>query len=226
MREFLCGRNTVIEAIKNELPIESIITTRKGEIQNLASSSNFSIKESTRTEMDKMTKENHQGFIAIIKPYNYYDLDTVFKDKPSKILILDHIQDPHNLGAIIRSANAAGVFHIIIPKNRAASISLSSLKVASGGHVGIKVIKVNSLIDAISKLKQKSFWIYSSTLENANPIDEVVFNYPLAIIVGNEQKGVSRTLIKHSDDRIYIPMKGNVESLNVSVAAGIMLFKI
>lgn len=224
MREFICGKNSVQDALDNNLPIKVIYTSRKNELNNIQGRN---VQVVDKRSLDKMTSENHQGFIAELKEFNYFSFDEILKDKPEKILIIDHVQDPRNLGAILRSANAAGVKHIVIPKDRAAKVTPSALKVSSGGYVGIKVIRVNSLIDVITKLKKNSFWIYASALdEKASELNETTFNYPMALVVGNEEKGVSNTILKHSDQKVYINMKGTVQSLNVSVAAGIFLFKI
>lgn len=223
MAEFICGRNSVQDAIDNNMPLKVIYTTRKNEIKNATKEN---VKVVDKAFLDKLTRENHQGFIAELKEFNYFDLQEVFNDKPEKILILDHIEDPRNLGAILRSANAAGVKHIIIPKDRAAKVTASALKVSSGGYVGMKVIRVPSIIDAILKLKKNNFWVYASALDpEATELNQTTFNYPMAMVVGNEGKGVSNTTLKHADAKVYIEMRGTVQSLNVSVAAGIILFK-
>lgn len=223
MGEFICGKNSVQDAIDNKMPLKVIYTTRKNEIKNATKEN---VKVVDKVFLDRLSRENHQGFIAELKEFNYFDLQEVFKDKPEKILILDHIQDPRNLGAILRSANAAGVKHIIIPKDRAAKITASALKVSSGGYVGVKVIRVPSIIDAILKLKKNNFWVYASALDpEATELNQTTFNYPMAMVVGNEGKGVSNTTLKHADAKVYINMKGTVQSLNVSVATGIILFK-
>lgn len=224
MSKYICGKNSVLEAIENGLPIKKIYISPN---VKLTGKYDFKIEIISFGELDRMAKANHQGFVAELKEFNYYNIDEIIKDKPEKVLILDHIQDPHNFGAIIRTANASGVKHIIIPKDRAVKVTPTVLKVASGGQVGIKIIRVDSLYPSLIKLKDNGFWIYSTALdENATDANDTSFNYPMALIVGNEQKGVNKTLLKISDQKIYIKMKGTVQSLNVSVAAGIMLFKI
>lgn len=221
MRELLCGKNTILDAIENKMPIKVIYTTRPNELKT-----DLDVRVVDRQFLDKLTRENHQGFVAELGEFNYYDLNEIFKDKPEKVLILDHVQDPRNLGAIMRSVNAFGVKHIIIPKDRAAMVTPAALKVSSGGYVGLKIIRVTSLIDAVEKMKDNSFWVYATALEGATDIKKTTFNYPLAMIMGNEEKGVSNTLLKHSDGKVYIDMNGTVQSLNVSVATGIVLFSI
>lgn len=221
MRELICGKNSVKAAITNKLAIKVIYTTKPHE---LIVEKTIDIKHVDKNFLDNLTRENHQGFIAELKQFNYYDFEVIKRDKPQKILILDHIQDPRNLGAIIRSANAFGFKHIILPRARAAKLTLSALKVASGGFVDLKIIRVNSLSDIITKLKKQDFWIYASALVDAINLKTIQINYPVAMIVGNEAKGISRTLLKQADQKIYIPMQGNVESLNVAVAASILMF--
>lgn len=224
MSKYICGKNSVLEALENNLPIRKIFISPK---VKLHSSNGIDVEVKSFSELDKMVSANHQGYVAELKEFNYYNIDEIIKDKPEKVLVLDHIQDPHNFGAIIRTANASGVKHIIIPRDRAVKITPTVLKIASGGQVGIKIIRVDSLYPSLTKLKEHGFWIYATALdETATDANDTTFNYPLALIMGNEQKGVNKTLLKLSDQKVYINMKGTVQSLNVSVAAGIMLFKI
>ena len=225
MSQFICGKNSVLEAIKNEIPIEKMYVINNKTKANF--SYNFPVIVKSAHDLDKLVKANHQGYVLKLKEFNYYNIDEIFKDKPNKILVLDHIQDPHNFGAIIRTANASGIKHIIIPKNRAVKITPTVLKVASGGQIGIKIIRVDSIYSQLQKMKNNGFWIYCTSIDK-NSIDyqKASYNYPMVLIVGNESKGVNKTLLKMSDQNIYIDMKGTVQSLNVSVATGIMLFKI
>ncbi len=162
-----------------------------------------------------------------LKDFNYYEIDIIKKDNPKTVLILDHIQDPHNFGAILRTANAAGIKHIIIPKDRSAEVTSTVLKVSSGGFVGVKTIKVSNIVASINKLKSWGFWIYSSLLDqNAVPYNKVEYNEHCALVVGNEEKGISKPIINATDVKVYIPQFGTVQSMNVSVATGILLFEL
>lgn len=223
MRKLICGKNSVRDAVESGLPILSIHSVFKPDFEM---KENIPVFLKTRKELDKMTELNHQGIIAEIESMNYYSVDELLNDNPSKVLILDHIQDPHNFGAIIRTANAAGVKHIIIPKDRAAQLTDTVMKISSGGFVGMKVIKVSSLSSTITKLKERGFWVYTTAIENGSDINKVSFNFPMVLIVGNEGKGVSKPLLKMSDQNVYIKMDGTVQSMNVSVATGVALFKI
>lgn len=225
MIALICGRNSVLEAIENDVPLKVIYTTGKVDFKV---GKEVEIRKISKPDLDKLAGfANHQGIAAEMKEINYFDMSVLEKDSPAKVLVLDHIQDPHNLGAILRSANASGVKHLIIPRDRAAKVTPTVLKVASGGLVGTKIIRVNSLLEAVKWLKDKQYWIYASALaEKSKPINQVVFNENMAIIVGNEKTGVSSTLLKLADEKFFIPMKGTVQSLNVSVATGIILFSI
>lgn len=226
MTKYICGRNSVLEAIENNLPIKRVIISEKMKNKNFENLG-IKIEYMPLHKIDKLISANHQGYVAELKEFNYFNIDEIYKDKPEKVLVLDHIQDPYNFGAIIRTANASGIKHIIIPKDRSVSITPTVLKVASGGQVGIKIIRVDSLQSTLKKMKDNQFWIYATALdETAIEANDATFNYPMALIVGNEHKGVNKTLLKLSDQKIYINMKGTVQSLNVSVATGIMLFKI
>ncbi|WP_215737866.1 23S rRNA (guanosine(2251)-2'-O)-methyltransferase RlmB [Mesomycoplasma hyorhinis] len=224
MVKYICGKNSLLDAIKNNVPIKKIYLTKIVPNLNL---NTYQVHIVEKSFLDKLAKGiNHQGFVAEIENVKYFPVESIFKDNPKRILVLDHIQDNHNLGAIIRSANAAGIKHIILPKDNCAKINDSVIRISSGGFVGIKFILVNSLLATFEKLKKHNFWIYASALsKTAKSLDQIVFNQPSAIVLGSEAKGISKSLLNQSDEIFYIPMQGTVQSLNVSVAAGIILFK-
>ncbi|VEU62881.1 rRNA methylase [Mycoplasmopsis bovirhinis] len=225
MRELIvCGKNSVLDAIQNKMKISKIFISNKENLK-LFSDINLNIEVKDQSFLNKLTQDNHQGFIAILDSLNYRDLEFLIKHKPKIVLVLDKIQDPHNLGAIIRSANAAGVKDVILPKENAASINSTALKVASGGFVGINFYRVNSLSATITKLKKAGYWSYASALDkSATPHTKTIYNSPTIIVVGNEGEGVSKSVLSVCDSKIYIDQKGTVQSLNVSVATGILLF--
>jgi spoU class tRNA/rRNA methyltransferase len=153
MTKYIYGKNSVLDALKANYPIKKIYLLKGHDIKL-----NFkNVEYLTNFELNKLINGNHQGYIAEIEEYKYYDLGSIFKDKAKFVLMLDHIQDPQNLGAIIRSANAFSVKHIIIPKDRSASITPTVLKISSGGFNNIKIIKVASLFDSINQLKKNGF---------------------------------------------------------------------
>ncbi len=221
MIKLICGKNTVLDAMENKMDINTVYLLQEQNNIN----PEIKVKIITKEEMNKMTPLNHQGFVAILNEFKYYDIDSIFQDRPEMVLILDHLEDPQNFGSILRTANASGVKHIIIPNIRSVDVNETVAKVSSGGIVGLKIIKVNSIQATIKKLKKEHFWIYATSLgEGASEYNKENYNFPLAIIVGNEGKGISKPLLKEADQSVFIGMEGTVQSLNVSVATGIILF--
>ena len=175
--------------------------------------------------------ENPQGVIAIVPPFNYCEVDDILNEAKSKneapfILILDGIEDPHNLGAIIRTAETAGVHGIIIPKRRACSVNSTVYKVASGAVEHVKIARVNNLNDEIKYLKSKDVWIYGTAIEATTYYYEENLKGAVALVIGNEGEGISRLVRENCDILLKIPMKGHITSLNASVSAGIVMYEV
>ena len=147
-------------------------------------------------------------------------------EAPPLILILDEIQDPHNVGAILRSAECSGVNGVILTKHNSATITSTVTKTSAGATEHLKICQVNNLSQTIDELKEKGFWIVGSSLENAKNYTEVDYKIPIALIVGNEEKGIRKLTASKCDFLVKIPMSGKIQSLNVSVATGILLFEI
>ncbi|WP_129623257.1 23S rRNA (guanosine(2251)-2'-O)-methyltransferase RlmB [Mycoplasmopsis columbinasalis] len=226
---YVCGKNSVADALANRFPLEKIVLQKGTKFSNeqIFQSAKVPIEIKEKGFFEVFNNENHQGIVAFLKDFPIYELNVIFKDKPNCVLVLDHIQDPHNFGAIIRTANAFGIKHIIFPKEKAASITPTVLKIASGGFANIKFIKVSSISATLTKLKKEHFWIYVSALEqNAASFDEIQYNYPAALVLGSEGDGVSLPTLRTADQIVYIPQKGTVQSLNVSVAAGLLIHSI
>ncbi len=172
--------------------------------------------------LNKMTKENHQGIVLEIEDFHYSELEEIMDG--SFLLILDHLEDPHNLGAIIRSAEAAGVTGIILPKDRSVSVTDTVIKTSAGAINNVKIVKVTNLVDTIKKLQKENFFIYGADMEGCD-LRETTFADKKVLVIGNEGKGISPIIEKNCDEIISIPMKGQVNSLNASVAAAILIFK-
>ena len=172
--------------------------------------------------LNKMTKENHQGIVLEIEDFYYSELEEIMDG--SFLLILDHLEDPHNLGAIIRSAEAAGVTGIILPKDRSVSVTDTVIKTSAGAINNVKIVKVTNLVDTIKKLQKENFFIYGADMEGCD-LRETTFADKKVLVIGNEGKGISPIIEKNCDEIISIPMKGQVNSLNASVAAAILIFK-
>ena len=235
-KEVIAGRNAILEAIKSGREINKILFQEgieKGRLKSIfaiANEKKIVCQEVPKRKLDNTTTERHQGVIAFVAPYNYFELDEVLNkldiNKSTTLLILDHIEDPHNLGAIIRTAEASGVKGIIIPKRRAAVVSQTAVKASAGAIEHIPVIRVSSLTDAIKKLKEKGFWIAGTTLaERSEEYTKIAKDVPLAIVIGNEGEGMSKVVTKKCDFLYHLPMLGKIQSLNASVAAGIIMYE-
>ena len=172
--------------------------------------------------LNKIKKKNHQGVVIEREEYQYFSLNDIKNEE--FLLILDHLEDPHNFGAIIRTAEAAGVKSIIIPKDRSVSVNDTVIKTSVGTTANVKIIKVTNLVDTIKKLQQQGYFIYGTDMLGKD-CREVDFSGKKVLIIGNEGKGMSSLVRTHCDEMIKIPMNGEVNSLNASVAAGILLFK-
>ena len=230
------GRNAVLELLESGKDINKIYITKgekKGSINKIISLANekrIVIVEKDKNQMDLMAgTENYQGVIAIVPPYEYVDIESILnvskeKNKDPFILILDGIEDTHNLGAIIRTAESAGVDGIIIPKRRAASVNSTVSKVACGALEYMKIARVNNINDAIKKLKDNGVWICGTTLDAENYYYNQDLTGPLAIVIGNEANGISNLVKNNCDFLVKIPMIGNTQSLNASVSTGIIIY--
>lgn len=232
------GRNSVLELLESGKDINKIFI-EKGEkhgsinkIIGIAKDRKIVIVEVDRNKLNQMAQtENPQGVIAIVPPFNYCEVDDILNEAKSKneapfILILDGIEDPHNLGAIIRTAETAGVHGIIIPKRRACSVNSTVYKVASGAVEHVKIARVNNLNDEIKYLKSKDVWIYGTAIEATKYYYEENLKGAVALVIGNEGEGISRLVRENCDILLKIPMKGHITSLNASVSSGIVMYEV
>lgn len=221
------GKNSCYEYLKNKKKVDSLyldmdFSDKKliSLIENLKLEPHFV----TKYQLDQLAKENHQGIIIDVGEYEYSDLDEIIKDN-GLIVILDHLEDTHNFGAIIRTCVAAGVDGIIIPKDRSVSVNSTVMKTSSGTAVNMKICMVTNLNQTINYLKDKGYWIYSADM-NGEVYTDVKYDGSVALVIGNEGKGVSELVRKSSDYVISIPMSEKCESLNASVTAGIIVYEI
>ena len=217
------GKNVFNELDKNK--IKKIYLSKKfnnEEIFNVIKNNNLKYIVTDIRIMDKMAK-NHQGIIAEIYDYNYGSLNDIKSDR--LVLILDHLEDPHNFGAIIRTCEARGVKNIIIPKDRSVTVNETVMKTSSGALNHVNIIMVNNLVQAINVLKKSGFFIYAADMDGSN-YQDVSYSDKVCLVIGSEGFGLSKLVKQNCDVIIKIPMKGKVNSLNASVAAGILLFEI
>lgn len=232
------GRNSVIELLKSGKDINKLFVQRGEkhgsilEIIRLAKNNKVIITEIDKTKLDKMSQtHNHQGVIAIIPPYEYCEVDDILENAKQKnedpfILILDQIEDPHNLGSIIRTAECSGVHGIIIPKRRAAQVNSTVNKTSAGAAEYVKIARVNNLNETINYLKEKNIWIYGTDAQGSSYYDEQDYKGGIGIVIGSEGFGMSRLVRENCDFLIKIPMKGKINSLNASVSAAIVMYEV
>ena len=225
------GRNVAERIFKDEKLLKKV---RKLEIEEkyylkiknlLGEFPKSKIKLARKSEIDNLTKDNHQGIIIDMEDYQYTPLNKILNREDDKILLLDHILDPHNFGAIIRTAVAAGVNAIIIPNDRQVLVNSTVVKTSVGAVFDIDIVLVTNLNNTIKILKDNGFWIYG-TVMNGEDYTKVDYSGKTAIIIGNEEKGISKLVKENCDFLITIPISPKIDSLNASVAAGILIYEV
>lgn len=231
------GRNPIIEALKNNRPIEKIMVnkaSKEGSIKKIlamAKENKVIIQEVDRHKLDEMSESHaHQGVIAITSNYRYYDLDEILEIPRQKgedpfFIILDGITDPHNLGSIIRTADAVGAHAVIIPKRRSVQITPIVAKASAGAVEYLPVCKVTNIVNTIKTLKENGLWIAAVDMDGQTFYQQNLGG-PLGLVVGSEGEGISRLVKQNCDFTVSMPMSGNVTSLNASVAGGILLYEV
>ncbi len=237
-QDFIFGKNSVIGALQNyKGRINKILISKNvnvdvkiKEITELAKQNKVAFQFVPKEKLQKYKDVNHQGVIAFVAPIEYKTLDTLFDTKDGeykKVVILDGIEDSHNIGAIIRTAVCAGFDAIVLPQHRGALINSTAEKTSAGAVNNINIIKVNSLTDAVKKLKDNNYWVIAADAQGKDNYFEVDYTgMNLALVMGAEHAGVSKTLLKQSDFVVKIPMFNEFNSLNVSVSTGILIYEI
>ncbi|GFI04120.1 MAG: 23S rRNA (guanosine(2251)-2'-O)-methyltransferase RlmB [Lachnospiraceae bacterium] len=231
------GRNAVIEAFRSGRPIDKVYIQdgcQDGPILTIkreARKKDVLIKYAAKERLDQMSETGkHQGVIACAAAYEYAEIDDLFKlaqqkDEPPFFILLDNIEDPHNLGAIIRTANLAGAHGVIIPKNRAAGLTAVVARTSAGALNYTPVVKVTNLAKTIEELKEKGLWFVCADMDGTRMYD-LDLKGPIGLVIGSEGEGVGRLVKEKCDLTAAIPMKGDIDSLNASVAAGVLAYEI
>ena len=231
------GRNSVLELLESGKDINKIYVTRGekhgsiNKILGIAKERRIIVVEKDKRQMDEMAQEdNYQGVIAIVPPFEYVEIQDILQNAAEKnedpfVLILDGIEDPHNLGSIIRTAETAGVHGIIIPKRRAVSVNSTVNKASAGAVEHMKIARVTNITDAIDELKRVRLWICGTDINAEKYYYNQDLTGPLGIVIGNEGKGISEKVKKNCDFNVKIPMKGKITSLNASVSTGIIVYE-
>lgn len=228
---YVYGRNVAKELLKNKKVIKKAYLMngfKEDEILNLLNVNNICIEYLDKRQLDKLENGNHQGIILQIEDYKYLNLNDMLNGLPENpfIVILDHLEDPHNFGAIIRTCEAAGVHYIVIPKDRSVSINSTVMKTSVGALDNVKIVMATNLNACINELKKNGVWIVGTDMENSSCYDEIDYRTPTALVIGSEGFGMSNLVKKNCDFIAKIPMNGKINSLNASVAAGIMIYEV
>lgn len=235
--DFVFGRHAVVEALQtpdrvNRVFIQEGTSGRDAaKVIELAREKGIQVQTVPKTKIEDLVGNAvHQGLVASIAAYEYADLEDVFKKAKEKgedpfIVILDGVEDPHNLGSILRTADATGVHGIIIPKRRSASLTATVAKASTGAIEHVPVVRVTNLTQTIEQLKARGIWVFGTDM-NGTDYRKWNTSGPLAIVMGNEGKGVSRIVKESVDEMVTIPMVGHVQSLNASVASALMMYEV
>lgn len=236
--DLIIGRNAAMEAVKGDRTIEAIYIS-KGQIEGsinaiikIAKEKKLVIKEVDRKKLDSMSNGAvHQGVIVRVTPYKYSEVSDILNYANSKgedpfIVVLDEIEDPHNLGSIVRTAELCGVHGIIIPKRRNVGVTSTVYKSSVGAIEHMRIAKVTNINKTLDELKKEGIWVYGADIEGTEYSYEVDFSGPCALIIGSEGRGISKLTLKKCDKLIKIPMVGKINSLNASVAGGIMMYEV
>lgn len=226
---YIYGKNVARETLENNKKVLKAFICKDFSDKNIVSmlqKRNISIEILTKNEIDKLASGNNQGIILSVPDYEYCKLDDLLVNDKPFIVILDHLEDPHNFGAIIRTCEAAGVDGIIIPKDRSVSVNSTVMKTSAGALNNMKICMVTNLNRTIDELKEKGIWIVGTDMTDSVSYNSLDYDMPVAVIIGSEGFGISRLVREKCDYVVNIPMKGKVNSLNASVAAGILIYKV
>ncbi|OIJ17120.1 23S rRNA (guanosine(2251)-2'-O)-methyltransferase RlmB [Anaerobacillus alkalilacustris] len=236
--EFIIGRNPVLEAIRSGHPINKIWIgegSQKGQVNqviDLAKENGIQYQFVPKKKIESLVdSENHQGVVASVAAYEYAQLEDLFQKAKEKgedpfFLILDEIEDPHNLGSILRTADASGAHGVIIPKRRAVGLTATVAKASTGAIEYVPVVRVTNLARTMDELKKRGLWFAGTDAKGDTDFRQASFDLPIGLVIGSEGKGMSRLVKEKCDFLLSIPMQGKVTSLNASVAASLLMYEV
>ncbi|AST05834.1 23S rRNA (guanosine(2251)-2'-O)-methyltransferase RlmB [Anoxybacillus flavithermus] len=235
--DLIIGKNPVLEALKSGREMNKIWIaegSQRGQMQSiiqLAKEMGITVQYVPKKKMDQLSDGNHQGVIAQVAAYRYYDIDDLFKKAEGQgeapfFIILDELEDPHNLGSIMRTADAVGAHGIIIPKRRSVSLTATVAKASTGAIEYVPVARVTNLARTVDELKERGVWIFGTDAKGTQDYRQLDGVIPLALVIGSEGKGISRLLRDKCDVLVRLPMIGHVTSLNASVAASLLMYEV
>jgi 23S rRNA (guanosine2251-2'-O)-methyltransferase len=235
--ELIIGKNPVIEALSAGRSVNKVMVSQQlnqktaNRLKQLAKEAGTIVQHVPKSKLDSLSKGNHQGVIAYVASYAYSNLDDLFdrakeREEDPFFIILDELEDPHNLGSILRTADATGAHGVIIPKRRSVGLTSTVAKTAAGALEHIPVARVTNIADTIDELKERHVWVVGTSDQGTEDYRNMDGTMPLAIVIGNEGKGISRLVLKKCDFTVTIPMQGFVSSLNASVACSLLLYEV
>lgn len=238
MTDQIEGRNPVLEALRAGRELNKLLVAKGAQegsirqILGLAREQGIVVQQVDRARLDTLAPgRNHQGVIALAAAYRYASLDDILAAAQARgedpfVLVLDGIEDPHNLGSLIRSADGAGVHGVIIPERRAVGITSVVVKVAAGAVEHVPVARVTNIVRTLEGLKQQGFWVCGTDQDAKEMYYQAKLTGPLAVVIGGEGTGIGRLVAEHCDFMVGLPMRGKVTSLNAGVAGGILLYEV
>jgi 23S rRNA (guanosine2251-2'-O)-methyltransferase len=227
-QEMIYGIRPVIETLKSgrRKVFEIFDAVGDEEVANAASTRGVEIKRVSRQRVDELARGGvHQGVVARVEPYPYSDLEEILASPEPLILVLDGVTDPRNLGAVLRAADSVGTSGVVVPKNRAAGVTAAAVKASAGASEHVRVARETNLRRAIEKMKEAGLWVYAADAAGT-PYTELDLAGPIGFVFGSEGRGVRRLVREACDGEVSIPMLGNIGSLNVSVAAAVLLYEV
>ncbi|AMX00516.1 23S rRNA (guanosine(2251)-2'-O)-methyltransferase RlmB [Rummeliibacillus stabekisii] len=236
-KEMIAGKNPVLEALRSTRDInkiwiaEGVKKSGINELISMAKERGIIVQFVPKKKIDQLSSENHQGIVASVAAYNYAELDDLFqlakeRQEDPFFIILDELEDPHNLGSIMRTADAIGAHGIIIPKRRSVSLTAVVAKASTGAIEYIPTVRVSNLAQTVEELKERGVWIAGTDAKGSVDYRKMDATLPLAVIIGSEGKGMSRILKEKCDFLYHLPMVGHVTSLNASVAASLLMYEV
>ncbi|WP_054951018.1 23S rRNA (guanosine(2251)-2'-O)-methyltransferase RlmB [Numidum massiliense] len=238
MSEWIAGKNAVREALVATQPLEKIWLAEGvkqqgiAQIVQLAKERGIVVQRVKRQKLDQLTKGAvHQGVVATVAAWHYSELSEVLTRVQTRgevpfLVVLDGVEDPHNLGSILRTADAAGVHAVIIPKRRAVGLTATVAKTSAGAVAHVPVVRVTNLARTIADLKQLGMWVTGAEAAAKQAYTDVDYTVPTVLVIGSEGKGISRLVRESCDHLVHLPLKGKVNSLNASVAAGLLMYEV
>lgn len=235
--EWLIGKNPIIEAFRSGRSINKVFIAENlnpnatEEIRKFASQSKVQVKTVPKKKLDQLVEGKHQGIAAVVASYDYATIEDLFtrakeREEQPFFLLLDEINDPHNLGSILRTADASGVHGVIIPKHRAVGLTSVVAKTSAGAIEYVPVARVTNMAQTIEELKSRNVWIVGTEMNADEDYRQLEGDMAIALVIGNEGKGISRLVKEKCDWTVQLPMSGNISSLNASVASALLMYEV